>query len=150
VPGPGFEQALNPRDDFLEPQPVFEDFAAVPADLTVLAIAALQIAPGEEDIADAAPAFAKATAGKLSAEDRLLAAMNANRADAEIGAGPAVAQFAVQAPRAAFPRAAGAVAQLFEWNHVFTISNRHRTPTYDVRPSRNRLARASEINSSAL
>jgi putative heme iron utilization protein len=100
MPRPGIEQSLYPRDDFLEPQAVFENLAAIPADLPVLAIAALQVAAREKDVADAA----------LSAEDRLLAAMNADRADAEIGARSTIAEFAFQPPRMALPRATHAVA----------------------------------------
>ena len=69
-----------------------------------MAVDALKIAVGEEDVADAIGA----------ADGGLFAAMEADGAYAEAGPGAAGAQLAVESPRMAFARAGGARAQLFQ------------------------------------
>jgi hypothetical protein len=70
----------------------------VPADLVVLAVEALQVAMGEEDVADPL----------LPAEDRFFSPMEADRPDGETRAGPAEADCARRAIDPAIARAEGA------------------------------------------
>ena len=76
----------------------------VAADLVVLTVEALEVAVGEEDVADALGA----------ADDGLFAAVEADGAYAESSPCAAVAQLAVETPRMALARAGSAGAEFFQ------------------------------------
>jgi len=103
--GTAIEYTFDLSHDLRKSNLLFFDLTFSATDLKVLAVDALHIAPGEENIADSVDA----------GYNRFFASMCTDRSDGEPGTALAESEPPAEPIGVAIPRTAGAVAQLFQW-----------------------------------